>query len=1017
MELPKKTLIEAARTMLEDSLLPILFWAEAVIIACYVKNRVLVTNPQNKIPYELLLGRSPGIEPKWLFDIDTLTMFMNYQPVVAGNQPTDNAGIKENLDAGNVGKETIFAQQYMLLPLWSTGLQDPHNTDNDVTNAAFEVKKNENDVHVSANGSNKSTNKKHDEKAKRDDKGKSHVDLPTGVRDLRAKFKEFSFNSTNRDNAVSVPVNAAGLNPTNSTNNFNIASPSINAVSPNFGIVGKSSFVDPSTYPDDLDMPELEDIVYSDDGKDVGAEADLSNLEINIPASPIPTTRVHKDYPDNQIIVDLNLAPQTRSMTRMVKEQDGLHQINNEDFHTCMFACFISQEETKKVHQALKDPSWIEAIQKELLQFKLQMIWVLVDLPKGKRDIGSKWVFRDKKDERGIVIRNKARLVAHGHTQEEGIDYDEVFASIARIEAIWLFLAFASFMGFMVYKVVKALYGLYQAPRAWYETLAIYLLENGCQRGKIDQTLFIKRQKGDILLVQVYVDDIIFRSTNKELCKAFEKLMKDKFQISSIEEITFFLGLQVKQKDDGIFISQDKYVAKILKKFRFTNVKLPSTPIKTEKPLLKDPDGEDVDVNIYRTMIRSLMYLTSFRPDIMSAVYACARFQVTLKVSHFHVVKRIFRYLKGKPYLGLWYPKDSLFNLVAFFDSDYAGASLDRKSTTRGCQFLVMSSDSHATITYTSMSSYEVIVNGLHTGPEYPEYLPPADDVLPAEEQPLPTAVSPTAESPGYIADSEPEMDPKEEDGDDKESEEESIDYPTSKGDDDANDDGDDLSDDNANDEDEEESSDREEEEEEHLALTVSAPALYSSTSTFEETEPFEEGETAATAPPFGYLVASRISVQPHILMPFHSESEVERLLAIPTPPLSPVSPTSYSLPPFLMPLPIFTPLSTLSFPLPLLIPSTSGSESIPEADIPLRKRARFTTPTGGYEIGESSVAAAARQIRPTLTIAESRRADDRLIGRLRRERQYFRTLSTTYAWEVAHSRDYCTQIMDYCQS
>nr|GEW55200.1 putative reverse transcriptase domain-containing protein [Tanacetum cinerariifolium] len=266
-------------------------------------------------------------------------------------------------------------------------------------------------------------------------------------------------------------------------------------------------------------------------------------------------------------------------------------------------------------------------------------------------------------------------------------------------------------------------------------------------------------------------------------------------------------------------------------------------------------------------------------------------------------------------------------------------------------------------------------------GPEYPEYLPLADDVLPAEEQPLPTAVSPTAESPRYITELEPEMEPEEEDGDDEKSEEDSIEYPTSGGDDDADDDGDDLSDDDADDEDEEESSDSEEEEEEHLALTVLAPALYSSVSAFEETEPFEEGETAATPPPFGYRVAARISVQPHILMPFRSELEVETLLAIPTPPLSPVSPTSYPLPPFLMPLPIFTPLPTLSFPLSSSLPSTSGSESIPEADIPLRKRARFTTPTGGYKVGESSVVAAARQIRPALTIADRRRADDRLMA------------------------------------
>nr|GEW88739.1 hypothetical protein [Tanacetum cinerariifolium] len=436
--------------------------------------------------------------------------------------------------------------------------------------------------------------------------------------------------------------------------------------------LGKSSYVDPSQYLDDPDIPALEDITYLDDEEDVGAEADFSNLETNITVSPILTTRVHKDHPVTQIISDLSPAPQTRSMTRMVKEQGGLTQISDEDFHTCMFACFLSQEEPKRVHQALKDPSWIEATQKELFQFKMQKVWVLVDLPKDKRAIGSKW--------------------------EEGIDYKEVFAPVARIEAIRLSLAYASFMGFMVYqmdvkraflygtieeevyvcqplgfedpdypdkvyKVVKALYRLHQAPKAWYETLANYLLENSFQREKIDQTLFIKKQKGNILLVQVYVDDIIFGSTNKYL-------------------------LQVKQKQDGIFISQDKYVAKILRKFGLIDRKSASSHIDTKKPLLKDLDGEDVDVHSYRSMIGSLMYLTSSRPDIMFAVCACARFQVTPKASHLHAVKRNFRYLKGKPHLGLWYPKDSPFNLVAYFDSDYAGASLDRKPTTGGCQFL-----------------------------------------------------------------------------------------------------------------------------------------------------------------------------------------------------------------------------------------------------------------------------------------------------------------------------------------
>nr|GEU44357.1 putative ribonuclease H-like domain-containing protein [Tanacetum cinerariifolium] len=442
-ERKNKTLIEAARTMLADILLPIPFWAEAFNTACYVQNRVLVTKPHNKTPYELLLGRTPSIGfirpfgcpvtilntldplgkfdgkadegflvgysvsskafrvfnrsgPTWLFDIDTLTQSMNYQPVVAGNQANSSASIQENLDA------------------------DPQNIDAD---AAFANKENESEVHVSPS---------------------------IRVKDLSDDFEEFLVNNTNRVNAASTPVTAVGPNSTNSTNNFNAAGPSNTAVN----------------------------ITYSDDEEDVGAEADFFNLETNIPVCPIPTTRVHKDHPVTQIIGDLSSAPQTRSMARMVKEQGGLTQINDEHFHTCMFVCFLSQEEPKRVHQALKDPSWIKAMQEELLPFKMQ---------------------------------------------------------------------------------------------------------------------------------KVYVDDIIFGSTNKDLCKAFEKLMKDKFQTSLMGELTFF---------------------------RITKGKSTSTP--TEKPLLKDPDGEDV----------------------------------------------------SQPHLGLWYLKDSPFNLVAYSDSDYAGASLDRKSTTGGCQFL-----------------------------------------------------------------------------------------------------------------------------------------------------------------------------------------------------------------------------------------------------------------------------------------------------------------------------------------
>nr|GFA04628.1 hypothetical protein [Tanacetum cinerariifolium] len=367
-------------------------------------------------------------------------------------------------------------------------------------------------------------------------------------------------NSINEVNAAGTLVLTVGKISLNSTNTFSAAGPSNVAASPTHG---KSSSIDASQLLDDPDMPESEDITYSDNEDDVGAEADFNNLETSI-----------------------TVTTQTRSMTRVAKDQGGLSHMFNDDFYTCMFACFLSQEEPKRVHQALKDPSWIEAIQEELIQFKMQKVWILVDLPYGKRAI------------------------------------------VAKIEAIRLFLAYASFMGFMVYqmdvkgaflygtiekevyvcqppgfedpdhpdkvyKVVKALYGLHQALRAWYETLANYLLENGFQRGKIDQTLFIKRQKGDILLVQIYIDDIIF----------------------------------VKQKKDGIFISQDKYVAEILRKFGLQEGKSASTPIDTEKPLLKDPEGEDVDVHTYRLISwqckKQTVVATSFTEAEYVATASC----------------------------------------------------------------------------------------------------------------------------------------------------------------------------------------------------------------------------------------------------------------------------------------------------------------------------------------------------------------------------------------------------------
>ncbi|GJT23494.1 putative ribonuclease H-like domain-containing protein [Tanacetum coccineum] len=600
-----KTLIEAARTMLADSLLPTIFWAEAVNTACYVQNRVLVTKPHNKTPYELLHGRPPSIsfmrpfgcpmtilntldplgkfdgkadegflvgysinskalwvfntrtrkveenlhitflenkpnvvgsKPDWLFDIDLLTNSINYKPVTVGNQTNKNAGIKDNVDA-------VPTQQYILLPLL---YDSPQSSEDAVADDAGKKTNEEPANEGERNGQEK-------------EGGASNKEDDQNVQDFRAELdnllvqqKEGYANSTNRVSTVSPSVSAAG-----------------------------QSFDNADDLPTDPLMPDLEDTadllntgIFSGayDDEDEGAEADLNNLETTMNVSPIPTTRIHKDHPKDQIIRDINSATQTRRMTKISEEHALVSYINKQrrtnhkDYQNCLFAYFLSQKEPKKVIQALDDPSWIEAMQEELLQFKLQ-----------KMDVKNAF-----------------------------------------------------------------LYGTIEEEVAWYETLSTYLLENGFRRGTIDKTLFIKKDK----------------------------------------------GLQVKQKDDGIFISQDKYVADILKKFDFATVKTASTPIETNKALLKDEEAEDVDVHLYRSMIGSLMYLTASRPDIMFAVCACARFQVTPKVSHLHAVKRIFRYLKGQPKLGLWYPRDSPFDLEAFSDSDYARASLDRKSTTGGCQFL-----------------------------------------------------------------------------------------------------------------------------------------------------------------------------------------------------------------------------------------------------------------------------------------------------------------------------------------
>ncbi|GJV93890.1 putative ribonuclease H-like domain-containing protein [Tanacetum coccineum] len=579
-----------------------------------------------------------GTGPNWMFDLDFLTNSINCIPVCVENQVNVDAGTQDSYVAGLSGKDKGPTQEYILLPL------QPYRTRilvEDVPPAAHEKPSEsspkENDVQDSEDAANKESEQDlQDElekmvtqeltaKAMDDVSRQAFEEEKRRIASQKKAAQATSTNklSTDRPSVSTDRPSVSTDRPFVSTDRSN--TPYVSAASTSTGAnAGESSFVylggkipiDASTLPNadlpiDPNMPDLEDAsdtlpndgIFNgayDDDEDVGAVADFNNMDNTIAVSPIPTLRIHKDHPKGQILGDPTSAVQTRGKIQKASSaQQALvsyihkqNRTNHKDHQNCLFACFLSQEEPKTISQALQDESWVEAMQEELLQFKLQKVWVLVDLPYGKKVIGTKWVFRNKRDERSIVVKNKARLVAQGFRQEEGIDYDEVFAPVARIEAIRLFLAFASYMGFTVYqmdvksaflygtieeevyvhqppgfvdpahpnkvyKVIKALYGLHQAPRAWYETLSSFLMENGFRRGTIDKTLFIKKKKSDIMLVQVYVDDIIFGSTKKSMCTEFEECMHKRFQMSSMGELTFFLGLQVKQQPDGIFISQD----------------------------------------------------------------------------------------------------------------------------------------------------------------------------------------------------------------------------------------------------------------------------------------------------------------------------------------------------------------------------------------------------------------------------------------------------------------------------
>ncbi|GJY40202.1 retrovirus-related pol polyprotein from transposon TNT 1-94 [Tanacetum coccineum] len=406
-----------------------------------------------------------------------------------------------------------------------------------------------------------------------------------------------------------------------------------------------------------------------------------------------------KDHPIETVIGKLN----ERTLRSQVQ-----NKIN--------FFCFVSSVEPKNVKESIQDESWTMAMQEELNQFVTNDVWSLVPPLENQTVIGTKWVFKNKLDENGVLSRNKARPVAQGYNQQEGINFDETYAPVARLESIRILLAYACANDFKLFQMnVKSAFlngfineevyvsqplGFIEFEKPIMYTnskricmvlnkhpqhgdrLKAFLLDHEYTIGLVDNTLFTKKRDSHIIIVQIYVDDIIFGSTCQELCDDFSKIMHDEFEMSMMGKfLNFFRGLQIKQLDDGIFFNQSKCIKEMLEKFALEDSKPIKTPMSSETKLTWDEDGESVDNTKYHGMIGSLLYLMASRPDIMFSVCLCADFQEDPKTSHLEAVKRIFRYIKGSTFLGLWYPKRTGVETILYADSDHPGDYVDRKST------------------------------------------------------------------------------------------------------------------------------------------------------------------------------------------------------------------------------------------------------------------------------------------------------------------------------------------------
>ncbi|KAJ9560566.1 hypothetical protein OSB04_005726, partial [Centaurea solstitialis] len=704
--------------MLAYSKLPMFLWAEAVDTACYTQNRSIVNNRFGKTPYELINNQVPNIGHFRVFGCRCFVL----------NDREDRHKLQVKSDEAifiSYSKNSIAYRVYnkrTKMVMESSNVKfDPY--------AEMASEHDSSEPGLTGVLAVNLVNPDHVTPTKQKDGASTSTN---NLSDLDLLFENFyneyfgssSSDSTTNNNSYYIHRDTT----VNVQEPVSISGPSTSTISED-----TSSVESPQVQNSIIPLPENQEIIPIVDSSqiqeaDIGSSEDISypipirmestfddySQDLQIVPSfdpckmPLPhTTKWTRDHPLHQIIGDPNAPVQTRSATA----------------NECLFAAFLSNVEPLKVVDALADPDWFMAMQEEINQFVRLKVCRLVPRPEGKSIIDTKWIFKNKKDEDNIVVRNNARLVAKGYRQQEGIDYNETFAPVARIEAIRMFLAYAAHKDFTVYQMDvktaflngvlkeevyvsqpegfvdqdhpdhvyildKALYGLKQEPRAWYDSLSQFLVESGYSKGKIDNTLFIKREGEHIMLVQIYVDDIIFGSTCPNFCETFSKLMMTRYEMSMMGELNFFFGLQVKQLSAGIFINQAKYIKDILKKYNLENAKIMKTPMSPSCALDSDPDGTAVDVTTYRGMIGSLMYLTASRPDIMFSTCLCARYQSKPKESHLKAVKRIFRYLKGTVNLGLWYPKGSGYELTGYTDADHGGCKLDRKSMIGHIQFL-----------------------------------------------------------------------------------------------------------------------------------------------------------------------------------------------------------------------------------------------------------------------------------------------------------------------------------------